>query len=330
LIRGIAAVALLAFALACAGAEGYAGREEVQRFVADMVDKHGFDRRELELLFARVRRQTSVLRAMTPPAEAPQRSWQAYRSMFINPQRVEAGRRFREANGVALERASAAYGVPETIILAIIGVETVYGRNTGTYRVAEALATLAFDFPPRADYFRSELEQFLLYARDERVDVLGVRGSFAGAIGIPQFMPGSYRRFAVDFDGDGRRDLVSSPADAIGSVANFLREHGWRPGEPVAVRTQVTGDAYRSLVEAGIKPAYRPAELAAAGVSVPEDIPADRLCALLELQTPGKPNEYWIGFDNFFVVTRYNRSTFYALSVLELARALENASSAGR
>jgi membrane-bound lytic murein transglycosylase B len=330
LIRSMAAALLLGVTLHCAAAEGYLGRDDVQRFVTDMVEKHGFERRELDVLFSKLRRQGSVLRAMTPPAEAPQRSWQVYRSMFVNAQRIEAGRRFREANAEALTRASATYGVPESIILAIIGVETVYGRNTGTYRVADALATLAFDFPPRADYFRSELEQFLLFARDERVDVLGLRGSFAGAIGIPQFMPGTFRRFAVDFDGDGRRDLVSSPADAIGSVANFLKEHGWRPGEAVAVRTQVTGQDYRKLLDGAVKPAYLPRELAAAGVAVPEDVPADRLCTLLELQSPGLPNEYWIGFENFYVVTRYNRSTFYALSVLDLSRALENALAATR
>ncbi len=321
--RTLAAL-LLALPPWCAAAEpGYLARDDVRAFIAEMADKHGFVRPELDLLFSKLRRQQSVIRAMTPPPDSV-RSWQAYRAQFVNPARIDAGVRFREANAGALARAAEAYGVPAEIILGIIGVETAYGRNTGAVRIADALATLAFDFPSRAEYFRSELEQYLLFARDERIDVLSLRGSAAGAMGIPQFMPGTYRRYAVDFDGDGRRDLIGSAADAIGSVANFLKEHGWRRGEPVAMRTQVIGGAYKALT-AAIKPALRPAELTASGISVPEDASPDTLFAVLELQTPGQPPEVWLGRENFYVITRYNRSTFYALAVLELARAVDAA-----
>jgi membrane-bound lytic murein transglycosylase B len=316
----IAALLMLAGEL---NAAEYSSRPDVTQFIDEMAQKHGFVRPELQAVFSRARRQNSVLRAMQAPAESPRRSWQAYRSLFLNPQRIEAGARFRAANAEVLARASAMYGVPEEIIAAIIGVETVYGRNVGTYRVIDALATLAFDFPARSEYFRSELEQFLLHAREENLDVFATRGSYAGAIGIPQFMPGTYRRFAVDFDGDGHRDLRGSVADAIGSVANFLKEHGWQTGRPIAARAAVTGDAYRPLLDGGVKPAFRLGDLAAVGVNVTEAVDPDEPCALVELETPGQPAEYWAAFENFFVITRYNRSALYATAVLQLARALQ-------
>jgi membrane-bound lytic murein transglycosylase B len=315
-----------AFAAEPPATESFALRSDVQAFIADMVDRHGFSEEALTGLFMQVRPQAQVIRTMTPPAEAPQRSWQAYRSLFLNPRRIDAGVRFREANAAALQRAVDEYGVPAEIVVAIIGVETVYGRNTGKFRVLDALATLAFDYPPRASYFRGELEQFLLHAREADVDPLSLRGSYAGAIGIPQFMPGSYRRFAVDFDGDGRRDLIGSPADAIGSVAHFLSEHGWQRGEPIASPAAVTGDTFRTMLLAGIKPDYRVSELPAFGVTPAEPLPEALWCALIDLETPGEPTEYWVGLQNFYVITRYNRSSFYATAVVELARAIREAS----
>ena len=201
----------------------------------------------------------------------------------------------------------------------------MYGRNTGNYRVIDALTTLAFDYPPRAEFFRGELENFLLYARDAGIDTLGLKGSYAGAIGIPQFMPGSYRRYAVDHDGDGRQDLSGSFADAIGSVANFLRAHGWEAGQPVAFAARVQGQNYRKLVDAGIKPTYRYGDLSEFGVSAAAESAADAPCALIELETPGEASEYLVGLTNFYVLTRYNRSSMYAAAVLELARAVKSA-----
>jgi len=215
--------------------------------------------------------------------------------------------------------------VPPEIIVAILGVETVYGRNMGGYRVFDALTTLAFDYPRRAEFFRGELENYLLYVRDAGVDALAIRGSYAGAIGIPQFMPGSYRRYALDYDGDGQRDLSASAADAIGSVANFLKEHGWDAGAPIAVPARIVGDTYRQLLDAGIKPVYRAVDLALFGVSGAESLSPETPCALIELETPGQPSEYRIALQNFYVLTRYNRSSFYASAVIELARAIADA-----
>jgi membrane-bound lytic murein transglycosylase B len=325
-------VVLLAFALspriAAAAAPRYAGREDVRQFIAEMADKHGFVRKELRALFARAHFQPAIIKAITPPIEPRARSWQAYRALFLTPERIQAGVEFRERQHAALARAAEIYGVPEEIIVAIIGVETVYGRNTGNYRVIDALSTLAFDYPPRAEYFRGELEHYLLYARDAGIDTLALTGSYAGAIGIPQFMPGSYRRYAVDFDGDGREDLSGSFADAIGSVANFLQAHGWERGEPVAYAAQVHGGNYRKLVDAGIKPVYRCGDLAEFGVSASGGAEADAPCALIELETPGEPSEYLVGRANFYVLTRYNRSSLYAAAVLALAQAVESAKQA--
>lgn len=308
------------------GSHRFASKPEVRQFIEAMVAQHGFMRRELETLFSKAEYRPDIIRAMTPPLEAPARSWQAYRAMFVNAQRIDAGLRFRALNAAALQRAAAEFGVPEEIILAIIGVETVYGRNMGRYRVIDALSTLAFDFPRRAEFFRAELESFLLFARESRMDALAIRGSYAGAIGIPQFMPGSYRRFAVDYDGDGRADLVESPADAIGSVANFLRSHGWMPGQPVAFKANVEGDDWKKLVAAGVKPAWRIADLPAMGVAMAPQSTAglapDTLATLVELETAGQATAFWVGLQNFYALTRYNRSNFYAIAVLEFSQAL--------
>ena len=322
--------ALLAFALssslaATASAAQYAEREDVRQFIVEMADRHGFVRKELRTLFSKARFQPAIIKAITPPTEARAKSWQAYRALFLTPQRIEAGVEFREQQREVLARAAALYGVPEEIIVAIIGVETVYGRNTGSYRVIDALTTLAFDYRPRAAFFRGELEHYLLYARDAGIDTLGLKGSFAGAIGIPQFMPGSYRRYAVDMDGDGRPDLFGSFADAIGSVANFLKSHGWETDQPVAFAARVRGDHYRQLIDAGIRPAYGYGDLAQFGVNGTAQTPADARCALIELETPGEASAYLVGLTNFYVLTRYNRSSMYAAAVLELAQAVKSA-----
>jgi membrane-bound lytic murein transglycosylase B len=217
--------------------------------------------------------------------------------------------------------------VAEEIIVAIIGVETLYGRQMGSWRVIDALSTLAFDYPPRAEFFRGELEQYLLFAREQGIDVFSVKGSYAGAIGIPQFMPGSYRRFAVDFDGDGATDLRASATDAIGSVANFLVKHGWRRGERVQLPARVAGgnagDAHRPLLEAGIEPSTSLAELKRYGVETRTDLALETPVALIELESPGAPTEYRLALRNFYVLTRYNRSVLYASAVYDLAQELK-------
>ena len=221
--------------------------------------------------------------------------------------------------------AGGAPGRGSGVVVAIIGVETLYGRNSGGFRVIDALATLAFDYPPRAEFFRSELEQYLLFARERGIDVFSVRGSYAGAIGIPQFMPGSYRRYAVDFDGDGVIDLRTSPADAIGSVANFLKQHGWRPGEPIALPAQVNGAAHRAMLDAGIEPKIPMRELRQYSVETRTGLALDTPVALVDFETPGAPTEYRLGLLNFYVLTRYNRASFYAAAVMDLAAAIRAA-----
>jgi membrane-bound lytic murein transglycosylase B len=303
---------------------------EVRDFIEAMHEQHGFDVNELTREFSAIHSNATVLRAIRPAAVPElQRSWPRYRERFVNERRTRSGLRFWQENAADLARAEATYGVPAQVIVAIIGVETEYGRNMGKFGVLEALATLAFDYPPRAEFFRSELEQLLLLARENQVSALDIKGSYAGAIGIPQFMPSSQRRYAVDFDGDARIDLRRSTTDAIGSVARFLQMHGWQAGAPVALPVAVDGDP-APLIAAGIKPQLSLQQLAQQGVQVsPLAAPdAERRAALIDLASPDLPTEYWVGFDNFYVITRYNRSSFYAMSVFQLAEALREAQAA--
>jgi membrane-bound lytic murein transglycosylase B len=309
----------------------YGKREDVSVFVRDMVARHGFVEPELAFLFSRARREPAILAAIVPPKDPKGRSWQLYRARFVTDSRIAEGGDFWRRNAAALARAAQAHGVPEEIIVAIIGVETVYGRQMGSWRVIDALSTLAFDYPPRAEFFRGELEQYLLFAREQGLDVFSVKGSYAGAIGIPQFMPGSYRRFAVDFDGDGAANLRASEADAIGSVANFLEKHGWRRDERVQLPARVVGtnaagntaEAHRPLLEAGIEPKTSLAELKRYGVETRTDLALETPVALIELESPGAPTEYRLGLRNFYVLTRYNRSVLYASAVYDLAQELK-------
>jgi len=299
-----AALALQIGSVAAADPPAYPHRREVKQFIAEMVKKHGFTRRELNRVFGKAQFQPAIIKAMEQPAETALASWQAYRAIFINPQRVEAGVQFWNRNAVPLARAASEFG---------------------TYRVIDALATLAFDYPKRAQFFRGELENYLMLSREARIDPLRVKGSYAGAIGIPQFMPGSYRRFAVDYDGDGLSDLATSPADAIGSIGNFLKAHGWARGEPVAFSAEVSGEGWRKLAEAGVTPASRVAELPGFGVKLAVPMAPDTRCALIELETPGQPSDFRVTLQNFFVLTRYNRSNLYAAAVMDLATELARA-----
>ncbi|WP_371413208.1 lytic murein transglycosylase B [Dechloromonas sp. HYN0024] len=291
-------------------------------FARDLEARHGFNADALLSQFAQTHPNATVLKLIKPPASPLQRSWERYRPRFLNELRIEGGVRFWQENAGTLAKASARYGVPEEVIVAIIGVETVYGRNTGGFRVLEALATLAFNYPPRAEFFRTELEQFLLLARENGLDPLAVKGSFAGAIGIPQFMPGSQRRYAVDFDGDQRVDLATSVDDAIGSVGRFLEQHGWQAGQPVAVPATLSGPPDAELIQAGLRPALKIADLAERGIRAQTD--GQTTAALIDLVSPGSETEYWLGFENFYVITRYNRSSFYAMSVFQLGEEIRN------
>jgi peptidoglycan lytic transglycosylase B len=327
-------VLLLVLLSAAARAEdddsgSYAQRDDVAGFIRELVERHAFDADELRFVFSRARREEAVLAAMrAQPQQAD--SWEAYRALFVNERHIRAGLEFWQEHRTFLRRARVTYGVPEEIIVAIIGIETFYGRNTGRWRVIDALATLAFDYPPRAPFFRGELENYLLFARELGLDVFAIKGSYAGAIGIPQFMPGSYLRYAVDFDGDGATDLRGNAADAIGSVANFLKQHGWQRGAPVLRSARVTGDGHEAFVTGNPLPQYTLAELGRTGVKVRgAPLPGDTRAVLLRLETPARPAEFRVGLQNFYVLTRYNRSLFYAASVADLGEKLRAARRAG-
>lgn len=299
-------------------------RLEIKHFINEMVAQHGFNQSKLEDVFSRVQFQPSIIDLISVPASSI--SWNKYRSRFINPQHIKSGVNFWNQHARKLEEASQAFGVPEEIIVAIIGVETAYGATTGKHRVIDALTTLAFDFPRRADFFRSELEQYLLLAHEQGFDLFNIKGSYAGAIGFPQFMPGSYRRYAIDFDGDGKADLTGNAADAIGSVANYLKEYGWEAGGPIVTRahTSIESDHYQEILLAGIEPVHTIKKLREANIIPLEKMSDERLAALVELKDDDNI-QHWLGFQNFYVITRYNRSTFYAMSVLQLSEAIRAA-----
>jgi membrane-bound lytic murein transglycosylase B len=307
----------------------YSGRPEVQAFVRELAQRHGFQEKALKRVFSRVQRVEPVLDAISRPAERV-RSWEEYRAVLVTERRIAEGVEFWRRYHRTLERAQRKYGVAPEYVVAIIGVETFYGRNTGNWRVVDALTTLAFDYPPRAGFFRSELEHYLLLARDAGIDVFSMRGSYAGAMGIPQFMPSSARSYAVDFDGNGKIDLQKSRSDAIGSVANFLKLHGWQRDADVLVEARVAGDAWRAYADGRFEPKHSLVALRQAGIEFDSPQPAGATGALIELPSAERPSDYRIGLRNFYVITRYNRSALYAAAVADLARELRKAYDLGK
>ena len=312
----------------------YANWKEVRAFLDDMSAKHGFDRAELDTLIGKVRYVESTVQLMKPAPPGKPKNWQAYSARFIEPIRIRAGVRFWEENAEALKRAEAAYGVPAEIIVGIIGIETIYGRDTGRFRVLDSLTTLAFAYPAapnqaaRQAFFRDELANTLVLARERGYDPFSLLGSFAGAVGLPQFMPSNILKYGVDFDNDGRVDLRGSSVDAIGSVANFLIQHGWNPEHrgPTAYAADVSPTrAWESLLGLGLEATLKPEALRAAGVVTSTPLPAENLYGLIDLQNGAEPTEYWVANDNFYAITKYNRSYFYAMSVVDLGRAVRAA-----
>ena len=323
--------ALFLFALAgsAAGASAdYSRRPDVSAFISEMSARHGFSARSLRGLFAQVRHQPQVIAAMTRPIVSPP-TYDDFAPRFLDPARIDAGQEFWRAHADALERAARSFGVPPEIVVAILGVETYYGRNTGRYRVLDALTTLAFDYPRRADFFRGELEQFLLLAREQGVSPLEARGSYAGAIGLPQFMPGSIRAYAIDFNQDGRIDLANDADDAIGSVAQYLARHGWRPDQPVMTPVRIDAADPEPLLrrfDAGVaerRPLAAWIREGVTGFMIPGDL-APEPAGLLMLESDGSPT-YWLTFENWYVLTRYNRSRLYASVVWQLGERLREA-----
>jgi len=299
----------------------YAGRADVERFIDRMTGK-GYSRAELVSIFSRVEPDPWIIEYMNRqwrPASGPTGAWTRYRNRHITADQLARGDAFWRAHEQALARASAKYGVPPEYVVAIIGIETKWGGYMGKHRIVDALATLAFDYPRRADYFSDELEQFLLMAKDQRLDPFQPVGSFAGAMGLGQFMPSSWHDYAVDFDGDGHRNLWD-PDDAIGSVANYFHKHGWRTGQPVTARA-AGGDGLPWAMDTGFKTEYSVSSLKAQGLQPAAALSDDQRVSLLRLDAAGGL-EYWLGFDNFYVITRYNNSTYYAMTVHQMAQAL--------
>ncbi|MHA4870251.1 lytic murein transglycosylase B [Duganella sp. PWIR1] len=307
--------------------------KEVRAFLDDLAARQGFDRAALDTLMAQVRYVDAAVQLVKPAPPGKPKNWQAYSKLMIDPVRIDAGVKFWNENSDALARAESQYGIPADVIVAIIGIETVYGRNTGRFRVLDALTTLAFSYPEapqrreRMAFFRGEVEATLLFARQTGIDPLSLKGSFAGAVGMPQFMPSSVMKYAVDFDGNGAIDLLGSSSDAIGSVAAFLAGHGWQREQtgPLVVAASVSPNrAWEPMINQGLEAKYRPQELNAAGVT-PAAPPPDQLYGLVDLQNGAEPTEYWLANSNFFAITQYNRSYFYAMSVVELGRAVRTA-----
>jgi membrane-bound lytic murein transglycosylase B len=286
-------------------------------FIAQMVERHNFDKASLSKVLKQTIVSQSILDAISRPAEK-KLTWHEYRQIFIKEKRINQGVEFMQKNKAKLDEAEKKFGVPAEIITAIIGVETFYGRIAGSYRVVDALNTLAFHYPKRADFFRSEFEQFLLLAREQGFDPNSLKGSYAGAMGMPQFISSSYRHYAIDFDGDKVIDIWDNPNDAIGSVANYFAEHGWTKDKPVTIKVNVQGNAYKKALKSGLAPDISASELQQLGIVSDSTFEKNEKLKLFEYEME-KHNEYWIAHHNFYVITRYNHSHLYAMAVYQLA-----------
>ena len=303
--------------------------QAVDGFIDEMCRDHGFERDALRSLFGQIHYLDSVVKLINPPPVGTVKNWTAYRARFIEPRRLNAGTKFWNRYATELERAQQEFGVPAEIIVGVLGVETMYGQAAGKFRVLDSLTTLAFAYPetanrePRMAYFRNELKQALLLARESNIDPLSLHGSFAGAIGWPQFMPGSIRRYAVDFDGDGKIDLRHSAVDAIGSIASFLSQHGWQRDQPLVFPVDVSpGMPWPSLIGKSLEAKFSRDELRLAGVTIPDDVPVSHPYGLFDLEDGSHPTRYLLGTQNFFAITHYNRSYYYAMAVIELGQAI--------
>lgn len=316
MIRMLATIILLFTASAASALN--TEREDVKLFIDLMVEKHSYDRQKLEAILTQAESKDSILEAIARPAERTF-EWHEYRNIFITDERIAAGAAFWKEHGAELKRISDETGVSIEILVGIIGVETYYGRITGNYRVLDALSTLAFDYPPRSGFFRSELEHFFLLVREEGMEATDATGSYAGAMGRPQFMPSSYRAYAVDSTNDGKRDIWENWSDVIGSVANYFVRHGWRKDADVVVSAtlgaQWTGDTPENILKA----TETVTSLSHQGVLFSTSLAGDEKSQLLTL-VGSDGEEFWVGFHNFFVITRYNRSVMYALAVHQLGQ----------
>ncbi|MEH6358542.1 MAG: lytic murein transglycosylase B [Pseudomonadales bacterium] len=298
----------------------YEKHPEALKLIDEMVVEHAFDRQVLLDVFAQAQFKESIIQLMDAPAEG--KPWKDYRPIFVTAKRAKGGREFMASHRETLLRAEQKFGVPAEIIVAIIGVETRYGKHAGRTRVLDALSTLAFDYPRRSTFFRKELKAFLLLTRDEQMNPQSLKGSYAGAMGYGQFMPSSFLEYAIDFDGDGRKDIWQNPVDAIGSVANYFARHGWKNNEQVVSRARFSGNGNDVTWVKGrrnLKPVSSVSQLIALGLQPQSEIDAEQLATAMRLTGP-KGKEYWLGLHNFYVITRYNHSALYAMSVYQLSQ----------
>ena len=297
--------------------------DPVEAFIQRMSDTHGFDAAGLRKVLGQARKRQDIIDRMNKPAERTL-NWGQYRRIFLKEKRITQGAAFWERNQAALEKAEQTYGVPPQYIVAIIGVETFYGRIAGKDRVLDALYTLAFHYPKRSKFFSSELEKYLILTREEGLDPTKPLGSYAGAMGLGQFMPSSYLAYAVDFDGDGKRDIWNNETDAIGSVANYFARHGWKAGQPVTTPVSGVKDIHQKYLDAGLKPSFTLGQLRKAGLTLDPALGDGLAAALVKLVTDKGP-EYWAGLNNFYVITRYNHSELYAMAVYQLGERIREA-----
>ncbi len=306
--------------ISCAQGDDYADNPAALELVDLMVAEDGFEREQLIALMADARRQESILEAISRPAEKA-KPWYEYREIFLTPKRIAEGVAFYSEHRDTLQRAEEETGVPASIIVAIIGVETHYGRIMGSYRVLDALATLAFDYPRRSEFFTAELRHYLILTREQGMDPTVLKGSYAGAMGYGQFMPSSYRSYAVDFDADKKADIWANPVDAIGSVANYFKAHGWTPGATVVVPASLEGEVPAEMFSEGrsLQPRFTVAEFTAAGLVLQTPAAPEEEAIGLDFEL-AKGHEYWLGLHNFYVITRYNHSAKYAMSVYQLSQ----------
>ncbi len=305
------------FAFLTASTSLSADTAKIDVFTDKMVTEHDFERAEVTRILKQARKRQDIIDKISRPAERTM-NWGQYRKIFLTDKRTAQGVDFWARNEQALKDAEQQYGVPPQIIVAIIGIETFYGRITGRDKVLDALYTLSFYYPKRSKFFLGELESYLLLTREEKMDPAKPKGSYAGAMGLGQFMPSSYLSYAVDFDGDGKRDIWHNETDAIGSVANYFSRHGWSEGEPVTRQVKGVEQKHQNFVKAGMKPSITIAELRSAGIDTGKGLPENMLSSLIELETSaGK--EYWLGLPNFYTITRYNHSNMYAMAVYQLS-----------
>lgn len=303
--------------------EPFGLRPDVQAFIDQLAFEDGFNPLVLTEQFNRVEPRPAILAIFDRPSTS--RPYHQFRPDFVNDKRIRFGVAFWQEHAALIDAVAGQYGVEPEYLVGILGVETLWGRDTGRFRVMDVLATTAFGYPRRADFFRAELREFLQLAREEGADPFDFRGSYAGAMGMPQFMPSSYHRFARDWDGDGHRDIHTNPGDILASVANYFAQHGWQHGQPLLVPASVTGQDFSPLLADKFNLHYRVSELAAFGVQPSQPLADDPLAVLVALEREPGVQSYWLGLGNFYALTRYNRSTLYAMAVYELAQAIKAA-----